>query len=403
MPSKKSNFKSIWWLLTLAGVVVSHSQVNVLDYYWDNPAPSRHSLCISPEFFNMTQAVKIEFIPKKYAASFGLNENNYEQTKQTYQQKMQMMEKHIRHVLPQVSAGTTDILSAVLTNPNFTIYLAPETIMKVDGLSVAHPREPSIILTINEFVGDGILEVLNNEFHHQCVLKTNQLMLKDIDYSNKFKDPLQLTKPFLTHTGGVDAEKKAKLKSSITNDIKFKFDQFIQAYEHPNQRRPDQKVLLENVKNEVEKTYIPYIYQKSFTLKKFDQEFSRTDNPNKLYYKNAALNIRIVSEKTTSAGIALKYTYALNNTPNEKLKAFVMDSKNFLSDHFDKNSKYAQQSSDVQLAELASSIETFPPTLKKMLFPNFCAYMKNYMPSSTDTEYCANGLVTSCTPPGLSF
>lgn len=279
--------------------------------------------------------------------------------------------ERIRSALPK--SMNRDRLRKVLSDPSFTIQVVPVNDPdlsyggKLSCEGQYSPKTNTIRIKLNaDFEESHLTKLLANEMHHASIRAVNT-----DDGKQELAHPEALFPFFNRKAQKVDDLLLAKLKAAIKSAEKRINDlqSLLNKVEQGVKLKKSEKLKWE----EYAQVFSNY---KPFTRL---EEVSLDLVPHLL--RDESFNIEKVILDSSSAMIF--FEFGPNKTLTDKIKIFIREYDIVLHGIYEGG--YQEFDKETKLMELLSSIEEFPPEIKKFFFKDMCDYLSEY---TKTPDYC---------------
>ncbi len=336
-----------------------------------------------------------------------------------------MIRKNLPYVLNSV------LLSRILSDPNFSIYIMPASMIGAGSADGSYdPETNRIFLAWDPYkTEESLRRVLRNEFHHAAIRYQN-LAKKDSRMDLlKFKDMrIASGTPAINNYFQVNYMLVNRLDYAIKRGLERIQEEYKSVIEKAIYQIPLNKternkldVFLDTLKDyDIQTLTVKISKEKYAAYQSYKKVVRLADD--RLFipagkYSDTRLNsqsfftawmnwapafsefefdnyLRLLKEDDRQVKVA--WQHAKDNSLLEKAKAFITE---FTSDlkMYDPEGPYGQTTKGniaLKLLELSSHIEEFPEALKKLVFPEWCQYFDDYMQIK---DYCDRNTPQSAT------
>lgn len=249
----------------------------------------------------------------------------------------------------------------------------------------------------------ALLRLLRNELHHALNQKTNEVIFT----RNSLFMPSDSRQgnPFFTKKGQEDSKLLLDFSDAIkTGDTRINhFQKLFEKLQSREHMAEEEQLSLQEYLNVIA-PYLPLMHYKTIYEMQLQQalsigSFQESSQPGVRYVATKKRNPQLpfdlyitdVLTNDSEATVELKCTFAKDDSNLEKAKAFLADYTETRKIYYTREQAYYANKPDALMAQRASDIEEWDPTIRKYFYSELCEYLTKYhFENPNQEDYCAS-------------
>lgn len=355
----------------------------------------------SPTFFAKSRSISVSW--DSDLIKFTKDIENLGQNTQAIYNSVEHQIELVKKILSSRRIIHSHLMKKIIADSSFSIQITHPA--SLEGATARYDGETNTLYLAWQVEPDeeNILNALRNDFHTVGIRTTNVERLEP--KPTKLDDEL-ISNPFLNEKGEMIEKKAEALNKAISQGDKRinHFKQLLNKFEKKIKMSSNEKITLEQYMNDITH-YTPIFQEIKIEISDLPKELRSKntklidENGNCRYshsrktdsYLPRDFYIRKISPDFNPNMIVLGGTFAKNNNPEERAKAFFADTIDGRKSRYEGTGFYAKRglSKNDKNSEISSDIEMLDPLIRKKFYPEWCDYFTEYHGLASTDDYCS--------------